>query len=59
MLTVPDARNPVVAEIQHAQLRQLPEPLDDGDPVPRQIQRVQAFGQRSGGDLNCEAKQQV
>ena len=52
-LTVADARNSVVAEVEHAKLRQFPKPLDVGDLVPRQIQRVQALRQRSGGDMNC------
>ena len=32
-LTVADARNSVVAEVEHAKLRQFPEPLDVGDLV--------------------------
>ena len=52
-LTVADARNSVVAEVEHAKLRQFPKPLDVGDLVPRQIQRVQALRQRSRGDMNC------
>ena len=47
-LTVADARNSVVAEVEHAKLHQFPKPLDIGDLVPRQIQRVQALRQRSG-----------
>ena len=42
-LTVADARNSVVAEVEHAKLRQFPKPLDIGDLVLRQIQRVQAL----------------
>ena len=37
-LTMADARNSVVAEVEHAKLRQFPKPLDVGDLVPRQIQ---------------------
>lgn len=48
-----DARDPVVAEVENAQLGQLQEPLDVGDLVPRQIERVKALGQRSRRDMNC------
>ena len=36
-LTVADARNLVVAEVEHAKLRQFPEPLDVGDLVPDKL----------------------
>ena len=52
-LTMADARNSVVDEVEHAKLHQFSKPLDVGDLVPRQIQQVQALRQRSGGDMNC------
>ena len=59
LVTMSDARDPVVAEAEHAQPRQFPQALDGGNVVPRQVQRVQALGQRSGGDVSCQINQRL